>query len=169
MKNLVPVETIGIYGKKPLLEIVFAAHAHLRANFTYLSENIQYPDEVQQIWDIWRRAFDKRGIVLMGDCDEFMQQMIYILWLCKVPLKFLYLSVGHAPTNEGHAIPFVMVENTLWQMDNMLKKPIPAWYGYNCVGYYVSQYSNGIFNMKEKRYRKFKVSKLKKPCEVKLG
>lgn len=166
MKNTIPIEKIGIYGKKPTLDIVFNAHAHLKKHFQYLKESVQYPDEVQMIWDIWRRSFDAKGAILRGDCDEFMLQIIYILWMCKVPEAYLYLSVGLAPTGEGHAIPHVMVGDTLWQCDNMLQRPLPSFYAYNCVGYGVNEYSNGIFNLEEKQWRQFVPSAITPPCEM---
>ncbi len=168
MKNLIPIKKIGVYGEKPLLKILFNAHAYLKKHFIYISESVQYPQEVEYIYDIWRRTFDEKGIVLQGDCDEFMLQMIYILWMCKVPSRFLNLSVGHAYTGEGHAIPLLQVGKVYWQCDNMLKKPIPAWYGYNCVGYYVSKNSNGIFNMEEKVWREFLTENLSIPEELKV-
>lgn len=166
MKINIPIQQIGIYGKKPLLQILFNAHAYLKKHFLYTPESIQYPEEVQYVWDIWRQTLDEKGINLIGDCDDFMLQVVWILWRCGVPLRKISLSVGHAPTGEGHAIPLIMIDGILWQFDNMLKKPLPAWYGYHCVGYYVSRESGGIFNMEEKVWREFLVDNIAKPREL---
>jgi predicted transglutaminase-like cysteine proteinase len=149
-------ETLKKDSKKDTL---FSCMAYAKKTFKYMDESKLYPKLHKKIIDIWKLKHTSKNVIL-GDCDEFQLYMIYLLVKCDIPLESIYMTVIHAPTGEGHAVPLVEIKGQYWQFDNMLDSPIPAYWGFNGVGYHTSSHANGIFNMKEQVWKEFNTSKV---------
>ena len=122
------INTVGSYETMTDIQLLFSAHRWLKKHFSYTSESVQYPAEVETVWDIWRPVFlkVKNKTTLVGDCDDFMLKLLTILYYCGYPLNRLWLVCAHAPTGEGHAIPLIETSKGVFQADNMLNEPIPS-------------------------------------------
>ena len=160
------LKKIGIVGKQYKTQILFNAKKWLDENFTYMSESVQYPDEVKEVWDIWRVQFTADN-KLFGDCDEFGLAMIYLLLMAGFKKADLAMVVGFAPSGEGHFFTFVGCGGNLWLVDNYSKNPLPVWYAFNSVGYRVGQNSNGIARLdKPNDWRELTTRHIPKPKEL---
>ncbi len=163
-------EEIGSYKNTDIRILIFRVHRLLKNNFDYVSDDIQYPQLVKEIWDVWKLQTKK--ITTIEDCDGFTLKYLYLMMIiCEVPTDRLYFVGAFAFTGEGHAIPMVKDQvGMMWQCDNMLISPVPAWWMFNGVGC-VSDIKRGLGEMmklsERGKWREFLANKLPQPREVK--
>ena len=162
-------EEIGEYDGVNQLDILMKAFKWLKKNFIYVSDEEQFPYAPNHVYDVWFVNADK---FTYGDCEDWTAKMIWLLKdVAGLPTNILYMVGAFAYTGEGHELPNIKDTNgVLWQADNMLNAPMPAYYAYKSLGAKsASDLGMGeIMRMDiQGKWFKFKPENLKKPCEYK--
>jgi len=158
---------IGTYNGKNGLDVAFKAFKWLKKNFVYVSDEEQFPFAPNDIYDVWYVNASKQTY---GDCEDWTLKLIWLLEdVALFPKDKLYMIGAFAYTGEGHELPnYKDKHGVLWQMDNMLDEPVPAFYMYRGVG----AKSDSVHGMGEIMrmdkvglWFEFKPENLIKPCD----
>ena len=161
---------VGSYDGTNALNIYQRAFKYMKANFTYVSDAEQFPYAPNKIYDVW---FVNAERWTVGDCEDWTLKMIWILKdVAGIPTEKLYMVGAFAYTGEGHELPNAKDDKGMvWQLDNMLDAPVPAYYVYNGFGG-KSNPEKGMgeimrMDKVKEGWKVFNPKQLPKPCDLK--